>query len=239
MPKKTKSSNDMTPWYDVIPDSLKTKYHNPCYENHKLSVPFRMMIVGGSGSGKTTLVVEIIHRMADTFGNIVVCTMNKNEPLYEYLQSKIKPEQLQVYEGYPNIPKLDDFDKEIQHLVIFDDLVLERRQDKIEEYFIRARKIAKGVSCIYLTQSYFSVPKIIRIQCGYILLKKLNSLKDLGFIMRDFNLGMEKEDLFELYEQCTNNQRDFLLIDMNCDPKDRFRMNFLQCINIDEFLSIK
>ena len=237
-PKKQKNDNEMKSWYTIIPDSLKTKYHNPCYENHKLEVPFRMMIVGSSGSGKTTLVLEIIHRMNDTFGHITICCANKQEPLYEYLVSKLEPEQLTVVEGYQNIPDLKALDEEVQHLIVFDDLVLERRQDKIEEYYIRSRKIAKGVSCIYLTQSYFAVPKTIRLQCGYILLKKLSSMRDLGFIVNDFNVGIEKEDLFEMYRHATDNQRDFLLVDMVCPPEERFRLNFLNIIDVSQFLQL-
>ena len=239
MPKKQQhTSNDLQSWYDIVPDSLKTKYHNPCYNNHKISLPFRMLIVGSSGSGKTTLVCELIHRMQDTYGNIIICCANSREPLYEFLRSKIKPEQLQIYEGYENIPDMKSLDEDVQHLIIFDDLVLERRQDRIEEYFIRSRKIAKGVSCIYLTQSYFAVPKTIRLQCGYILLKKLSSMRDLGYILNDFNLGIDKKDLFDIYKRCTENQRDFLMVDMVCPPEQRFRLNFLQVIDISKLLEL-
>jgi energy-coupling factor transporter ATP-binding protein EcfA2 len=224
--RKKNLGNDMTNWYGIIPDSLKTKYQNPCFDDHLIKVPFRMMIVGNSGSGKTTLVLELIHRMQDTFGNIILCCQNADEPLYRFLASKLKPEELQIYEGYENIPDMKDLDKEVQHLIIFDDLVLERKQDKIEEYFIRARKIAKGVSCIYLTQSYFKTPKTIRLQCNYILLKKISSTRDLNMMMSDFSLGIDREVLHELYKGCTEHRENFLMVDIDSEMQNRFRLNF-------------
>ena len=66
-------------------NSLKNKYHNPFYQiNHPFDIPARILIVGNSGSGKSTLVLEILRRMADTFGHIHLICMNKEEPLYRY-----------------------------------------------------------------------------------------------------------------------------------------------------------
>lgn len=231
MPVKKKTfDNGVTQWYTKIPDSLKTKYHNPNVDAHHLNLPFRMLIVGNSGSGKTTLVLEILHRMDDTFGNIVIVTKNADEPLYKFLRTKVKPEQLQVYEGIERIPDLESYDPEIQHLVVFDDLVLEKDQHMIEEYFIRSRKIAKGVSCIYLSQNYFAIPKTIRLNSIYIILKKLSSTRDLGMILKDFSLGIEKDILIEMYKWATQEKSDFLMVDIDAVPEERFRKNFLDLI---------
>jgi energy-coupling factor transporter ATP-binding protein EcfA2 len=231
--KKTQPTNEVQNWYGHIPDSLKTSYHNPNYANHLINLPFRLLCVGNSGSGKTTLVMEIIHRMDDTFGNVIICTKNSDEPLYKFLRTKIKPEQCQIYEGIENIPDLDSFDPELQHLIVFDDLVLEKDQSTIEQYFIRSRKIAKGVSCIYLTQSYFKTPKTIRLNSNYIILKKLSSTRDLNMIMNDFSLGIEKEVLIGMYKFCTEEKSNFLFIDIDAPLENRFRKNFLDIIKFN------
>ncbi|NBP16472.1 ATP-binding cassette domain-containing protein, partial [bacterium] len=145
----------LTDFYKIVPKSMKTEYHNPNFKKHLLTIPFRMLIVGASGSGKSTLVLEILKRAQDTFGNVTLICKNADEPLYKFLRSKIKEDQLQIFEGIDKVPDLESLDKELQHLVIFDDLVLDKDQSKIEQYFIRGRKIAKGVSMVYLTQSYF------------------------------------------------------------------------------------
>ena len=63
-----------------------------------------------------------------------------------------------------NTPDLDKFDKKENHLVIWDDLVLEKNLKPVEEYYIRARKL--NCSVIFLSQSYFQIPKIIRSNCS-------------------------------------------------------------------------
>jgi GTPase SAR1 family protein len=91
-----KKKASLVNWYGTMPKDMIPKYHNPCFEDHKISVPFRGLIVGGSGSGKTTLVLELLHRMYDTFGHVTIYTMNAEEPLYKFLESKIKPQQLTI-----------------------------------------------------------------------------------------------------------------------------------------------
>ena len=231
--KKTSSpTNEMKEWYKILPKSMTPQYHNPCFDKHKMKIPFRSCIIGGSGSGKTTLVMEMIHRMNDTFGLIILCVKNADEPLYNFLKSKLKPESLHIYEN-GEVPPLEKYkDEDCQILMIFDDLVNEKNQKPIIEWFIRGRKLAEGVSMVYLSQSYFLMPKTIRIQCGYIMLKKLSSTKDLKAILRDFSLGLEPDELMALYNYSTEDKTSFLMVDMESPAEERFRKCFLEIIPV-------
>lgn len=198
--------------------------HNPGIKNHGLSIPFRMLIIGTSGSGKTNMLLDLIHRTSGTFKDIIICCKSKEEPLYEYLESNI-PEGLTFIEcdspdSYPVLDSLLE-----STLVVFDDLVLEKDQSRIAEFFIRGRK--KGISCIYISQSYFGVPKIIRSQCNYIVLKKINSNKDLSLILSDFPLDVTLEELKKIYITCTKGIEQFLMIDIN---NNKFRKNYTEYI---------
>jgi hypothetical protein len=221
-------------FYNLIPKSLKTKYHNPQYSNHLIKIPARILLIGKSGSGKTSTLLELIHRMTSTFSKIIICVKNRSEPLYDYLSLKIPNDGLEFYEGIDNIPDVDefkDYDKNEQILIVFDDLVLDKKQEKIEQYFIRGRKIAGGITSIYLSQNYFKTPKNIRLQCNYILLKKMSSLKDLNLILSDFNLGIDKKRMLELYKYATHDPLSFLTIDIDNDEENRYRNGFLEIIN--------
>jgi hypothetical protein len=121
-----------------------------------------------------------------------------------------------------------------QVLMIFDDLVNMKNQAPIIEYFIRGRKLAGGISLIYLTQSYFLTPKTIRVNCDYVILKKLNSTKDLTYILREYNLGVDKKTLLKLYSEATRESSDFLLIDLQGPPTERFRHNFLDIFELPD-----
>jgi uridine kinase len=231
---KNEEPNNITNFYKKIPKNLLPKYENPNYDNHLINVPFRMLIVGASGAGKTSVALEIIKRMNNTFGEITIITKNADEPLYKFLRTKIPAHQLHIYEGINQIPDLDSYDPDFQHLVIFDDLVLEKNQSKIEEYFIRGRKIAKGLSMMYLTQSYYKTPKTIRLNVSYLILKKLASNRDLNLILSEVNLGVNKEVLLALYKYTTTERSDFLMIDIDELPEKKFRKNFLEIINLEE-----
>jgi ABC-type dipeptide/oligopeptide/nickel transport system ATPase component len=185
-----------------------------------------MLIIGGSGSGKTQTLMNIIHNMNDTFNDIYVITKNKQEPIYEYLEDKLGSKGVSVVEGIENAPDLDkDINKKDQTLIVMDDLVLEANQRTLEEYFLRSRK--QNCSLIYISQSYYAVPKMIRKNLNYLVIKQLSSLQDLFRIMREYSLGDNKVQLKKIYDDATsNNKQDFLLVDLDAPPENRFRKNF-------------
>lgn len=207
----------------------KSETCNPNYKiTHIFQVPFRMVIIGGSGSGKTNTLLNIIHTLDKTFTRIVLCTKDANEPLYNLLKESLDDEQLVIFED-GKVPHLNDVaikDKKdklpsgagagAQHspqLIVFDDLCLEKDQSRIGEYFIRARK--QNISCIYLTQSYFKVPKAVRLQSNYFILKRSASRDDLTRILKQSILPFKIDELLRLYSIATQNFEDFLLIDNN------------------------
>lgn len=220
-------------FYDLIPKKFNKKYHNPSYKKHLINIPFRMLIVGGSGSGKTNTLLELIHRMNNTFENIVICCKSKEEPLYKYLEEKIG-DGITFFEGIENVPNVDDFADCGQTLIVFDDLVLDKNQSAIEQYFIRGRKIGEGISCCYLTQNYFKTPKNIRVNCNYIILKKLSSKKDLNMILSEFSLGIDKDTLLALYKYSTSNPLSFLLIDIDAPDTRKYRSGFLEILSFSD-----
>jgi hypothetical protein len=46
---------------------LLTTYDNPCFDIHRISIPFRMGIISASGGGKTCMVLNMIHKMPFVF----------------------------------------------------------------------------------------------------------------------------------------------------------------------------
>jgi len=227
---KSSSQAELKDWYKEMPKKYLLKQHNPNFDKHGLKLPFRMLIVGNSGAGKTQTLLNIVYNMGSTFQNIIVITKNKDEPLYNYMEDKMGEQGLQILEGIDNAPDLDSLDKEEQTLIVLDDLVLEKNQSALEEYFIRARKL--NCSLIYISQSYYRVPRIIRQNLNYLVIKQLSSLKDLYRIMSEYSLGVEKPQLADMYKSSTASKQDFLLIDMDTDPTNRFRKNFNEIFDI-------
>jgi hypothetical protein len=231
-PKKdVVNKNGMVDFYKSMPKKFLLQSHNPNFKDHKLNLPFRMLIIGGSGAGKTQTLMNLIRIMNGTFNNIHIITKNRDEPLYNYLESKVDT-GLSITEGIDSAPNLDDFDKKEQSLIVMDDLVLEKNQKQLEQYFIRARKL--NCSLVYLSQSYFAVPKMIRMNLNYLIIKRLNTLQDLFRMMREYSLGVSKDVLVDLYQHSIqDNKQDFLLVDLDSEPKDRFRFNFLDVYDLN------
>jgi hypothetical protein len=125
-------------------------------------------------------------------------------------------------------------DKDYNHLVVFDDLVLSKDLSPVEQYYIRARKL--NCSVIFLSQSYFRIPKIIRGNCSYLAILKLSGDRDLNLILKEFGLGVDKETILKMYQHATKEKLNVLLVDLEADPHERFRHNFLTFLNPADFI---
>ena len=67
-------------------------------------------------------------------------------------------------------------------LIVFDDMIADIMSNKkfqaiIKELFIRCRKL--NISLVFITQSYFSVPKNVRLNSTHHSIMKINSRKEL------------------------------------------------------------
>jgi type IV secretory pathway VirB4 component len=215
-------------WYEKIPKKYLTESHNPHFKDHGIKVPFRMLIVGSSGSGKTQTLMTLLHKMPNTFEKVYIVTLNKAEPLYEYLHDKYGDEKagklVEIREiGKEGLPDLDKFNKEQQTLVVFDDLINQKNQAPMVDYFIRCRK--KNASVVYISQSYYAVPKMIRNNLTYIILKQVSSMRNLKLIMSEYGFGLTKKAVEKMYNEATENY-GFLLIDLENQEGKTFRKNF-------------
>lgn len=214
-----------------------TKKHNPSFASTQIELNSRVLCIGGSGSGKTHALVHYVMKAPNTFAKIVVVSKNISEPLYELLKERLNGRI--VFYGLDELPTLTDLhkmkkDKTEEWLVIFDDIVNDVGKDsKISNYFIAGRKL--GFTQWFLSQSYFKIPKILRQQAGYLILLRLSSNKDLKLILSDFALGIEPDDLVEMYRVATREKFHFLKVDIDSTDMDRkFSKDFTEFFKASE-----
>jgi len=171
--------------------------------------------------------------MAQTFNHIYIFT-KASEPLYDWLADQIPSDLLTIY--YDDLASLSTVQWYGQSLCVMDDQVTTKNQKPIEELYIRGRKVAGGISCMYLTQSYFQVPKIIRLQCNYVFLRKIGSKRDISLIVSEYGLTADQDQMKNMYHFCTEGSlQEFFTIDLQSGDQYSYRKNFDQCLNPADF----
>ena len=101
-------------------------------------------------------------------------------------------------------------------LIIFDDMISHVLSDKkgqqiLKDLFTRCRKL--NISLCFLTQSYFSVPKDVRLNCTHYILFKLNNERELQNIAINHSGDIDYKDFIKIYRDCTKQPFNFLTID--------------------------
>ena len=71
--------------------------------------------------------------------------------------------------------------EEKKNLIVFDEMIADIMTNKksqaiIKELFIRRRKL--NISLVFITQTYFSVPKDVRLNSTHYLIIKINNRKE-------------------------------------------------------------
>ena len=112
------------------------------------------------------------------------------------------------------LSNIEDYNKKRKRkvLVIFDDMISHVMSDKkaqqiLKDLFIRCRKL--DISLYFLTQSYFSVPKDVGLNCTHYILFKLNNRRELQNIAINHSADIDYKDFIKIYRVCTKEPFNF------------------------------
>ena len=152
--------------------------------------PCRILIIGGSGSGKTNALINLINEQND-IDKIYLYAKDLSELKYEYLIKKREDVGIRhvnnsnafiecsgtMNDVYENINDYN-LSRRREILIVFDDMIgdimtSKKFQSIIRELFIRCRKL--NISLVFITHSYFSVPKDVRLNSTQYLIMKINN----------------------------------------------------------------
>jgi hypothetical protein len=209
------------------------KSHNPHYEDHQISLPARIGIIGNSGSRKSSTLLNFLSKANDTFSHIYMCVKTPDEPLYAFLNDKLQGKNITFFTKLSELPPPKDLKKHGENtLLVIDDMCNEKNQEVVSEYFIFGRKL--GITSVYISQSYFKIPKTTRLQFSHLMLLKLSSMRDLNMVMADYNLGLSKDEVKAIYKDATKTAGDFLKIDVNtADNNKRYSRNWTDFCRVE------
>lgn len=179
---------------------------NPHFDVHKIALPFRGIICCGSGGGKSNLLLNLLHLMTDTFTSIIIVS-KAAEPLYDMIKERC-PKVAVYYDG--KIPEISKLAVGTNGVIVFDDLILDKKPE-IGQMYIRGRKL--GYSSLYISQSFYLIDKIIRINSTMIWLGRGLLARDLNCIASEFSI-MDKKELIKTYQELTSVPMHFMLVDI-------------------------
>ena len=113
---------------------------------------------------------------------------------------------------------IEDYNKKRKRkvLIIFDDMISHVMSDKkaqqvLKDLFIRCRKL--NILLCFLSQSYFSVQKDIRLNCTHYIIFKSNNKRELQNIAINHSADIDYKDFVKIYRDCTKEPYNFLTID--------------------------
>ena len=115
---------------------------------------------------------------------------------------------------------------------MFDDMIADMESNKklspkVTELFLRGRKL--NISLVFISQSYFKVPKTIRLNATHYFIMKIPNKRELQQIASNHSSDIDFKDFMKLYLDYTKEPYSFLVNDttLSSDNPLRFRKNLL------------
>ena len=111
-------------------------------------------------------------------------------------------------------------------LIVFDDMIVDMiNNKKINSIVFRSRKL--DISLVFITQSYFKVPKDVRLNTTHFFIMKIPNKRELQQIAINHSSDIDFKDFIKIYKKCTDGPYSFLVNDttLSSDNPLRFRKN--------------
>ena len=104
--------------------------------------------------------------------------------------------------------------KDNKILIVFDDMIADIIHNKkldsiVTELFIRGRKL--NIFLAFITQSYFKVPKDVRLNTTHFFIAKIPNRRELREIVTNHSSDISTKDFTNIYGKCTAEPYSFLV----------------------------
>ena len=204
--------------------------------------PYIILLIGGSGSGETNALINVVENRPD-IDKIYLYGKDPYEAKYQYLINKREGVGIDHFNNpkafieYSNdmrdvykVINYCNLNKENKILIFFDDMIADMIHNKklgsiVTELFIRGRKL--NISLVFITQSYFKVPKDVRLNTSHFFIAKIPNKRELQQIAINHSSDINTKDFANIYRKCTDEPYSFLVIDTMLASNNplRFRKN--------------
>lgn len=201
------------------------------------------LVVGRSGSGKTNVVLHMLKSkslLGGAFDVVLYLCDSPDDTMKENLgipkENFIKDFSEEWLENLidkqrQNVEK-KGADKADNVMLIFDDILSKQK-------FLNSKMLIKlvtecrhyNISCIFNTQSYKKIPRVVRLNCRGIILFPSSLGELLKFAEENCLPNMSSKRFLELVQHCTKEPYQFAFLQQDAIQQDRLRKNFNTIIN--------
>ena len=188
---------------------------------------YAILIVGGSGLGKTNALLNLIGNQPD-IDKIYLYAKDPYGAKYQYLINKREKVGLIHY----NDPKAfteysNDMQNVYKNIEDADMINNKKLNPTVTELLIRGRKL--NVSIIFITQSYFKVPKDVTLSSTHFFIMKIANKRELQQIAFNHSSDIDFKYFMKIFKNYTTEPYSFLVNDTTLPSDDplRFRKNLL------------
>ena len=140
-----------------------------------------------------------------------------------------------MHDVYKNIDDSNP-DKEKKILIVFYNMIADMIHNKklnsmVTELFIRGRKLS--ISLVFITQSYFEVPKDVRLNTTHFFIMKIPNKRELQQIAINHSSDIDFKYFVKIYKKCTDEPYSFLVNDTTLPLNNplRLRKNLFNIYN--------
>ena len=130
-----------------------------------------------------------------------------------------------MHDLYKNIDEYNHHDKENKILIVFDDVIAgmihKILNSIVTKWFIRGRKLS--ISLVFITQSYFKVPKDVRLNTSHFFITKITNKRELQQQPAlNHSSDINTKDFTNIYRKCTAEPYSFLVNDTTLASNNPF-----------------
>ncbi len=201
--------------------------------------PMRCIILGKGESGKSNLLINMICKRQFLFHRILMFTPDiEKDKKTQFLIRHFKPLQkafdketkknrkkfaksfkiFSVFDTLDKLPSINSINKEnnenFHTCIIVNDMVSDGQdQTKLVNFFVRSRH--SNCSCIYISQTWFPIPKDIRRQVTDLMIFKMIDQRDIGRVADVVSNRIDKKEFLRLYKIIIKDSFNFMYIDFD------------------------
>ena len=207
--------------------------------------PYRILIVDCCGSGKKNALLNLINNQPD-IDKIYLYAKDPYKTKHQYLINKREKvglsryDDLKAFMEYSMICKMSTKmlkitiqKKNRKVLLVFDGMIADMINNKmlnpiVTELFIRGRKL--NIFLVFITQSYFKVPKDVRLNSTHFFIVKIPNKRELHKIALNHSSDIDFKDFMKIFKKYSAEPYSVLVNDTTLSSNDplRLRKNLLR-----------